>query len=81
MGSSPFLSGEGMRQAFVEAWRQTVDKTDFVTCVGHVTVRSTSAAVGEPLTALPGDGRVVVGRRPLHSRAKWRRFQTCGRLA
>ena len=50
-----------MRRALLAAWRQTVDETDVVICLGDVTVGPASPAIDEALAALPGEKILVAG--------------------
>ena len=60
----PLRSVEGMRRALLEAWRQTVDETDVVICLGDVTVGPASPAIDEALAALPGEKIFYWARSP-----------------
>ena len=50
-----------MRRALFEAWRQTVDETDVIICLGDVTVGPANPPIDEALAALPGETILVAG--------------------
>ena len=57
----PFRTVEGMRRALLETWRETVDDSEMIICLGDVTVGPPRPVVDEALGALPGEKVLVVG--------------------
>ncbi len=57
----PFRTSQAMCRALVEAWRETVEETDRIICLGDVTVGAASRGIDNALASVPGTRVLVVG--------------------
>ena len=57
----PFRTSQAMCRALVEAWRETVKKSDRIICLGDITVGVANRGIDKALATLPGTRVLVVG--------------------
>lgn len=57
----PFRTSQAMCRALVEAWRETVEETDRIICLGDVTVGAAGRGIDNALASVPGTRVLVVG--------------------
>ena len=57
----PFRTSQAMCRALVEAWRETVEESDRIICLGDVTVGVANRGIDKALATLPGTRVLVVG--------------------
>ena len=57
----PFRTSQAMCRALVEAWRETVEESDRIICLGDVTVGAASRGIDNALASVPGTRVLVVG--------------------
>ena len=57
----PFRTSQAMCRALVEAWRESVDESDRIICLGDVTVGVAKRRLDQALATLPGTRILVVG--------------------
>ena len=57
----PFRTSQAMCRALVEAWRETVDASDRIICLGDVTVGVAKRRLDQAPATLPGTKVLVVG--------------------
>lgn len=57
----PFWTSQAMCRALIEAWRETVEESDRIICLGDVTVGMANLGIDKALATLPGTRVLVVG--------------------
>ena len=57
----PFRNSQAMCRALVDAWRETVEESDRIICLGDVTVGVANREIDKALATLPGTKVLVVG--------------------
>lgn len=57
----PFRTSQAMCRALVEAWRESVKKSDRIICLGDITVGVANRGIDTALATLPGTRILVVG--------------------
>ena len=57
----PFRTSQAMCRALVEAWRETVEESDRIICLGDVTVGMANRGIDKALATVPGTRVLVVG--------------------
>ena len=63
----PFRTSQAMCRALVEAWRESVEESERIICLGDVTVGAASQGIDKALASVPGARVLVVGNHEFPS--------------